>query len=220
MVCRVGWLAGTGASALGLVGGLVARIGLVSSTPTFVPVDGLGRPGGFGRLVAAVRIEAAAARCRPFVGIAARVRIILRPRAAARSTLGYGFAVVLRRGSGVSGTSTGRPLGRPPAAVVVRIAGHQRAELPGDAVEQSRPEIPPDQSDQQHAGSRAQHQRETFDERVAAVDQEVFELADRAPVEQPVGPGTAQKSISGGWTSAVNRSDCRTARTAPTQPAI
>lgn len=98
MVCRVGWLAGTGASALGLVGGLVARIGLVSSTPTFVPVDGLGRPGGFGRLVAAVRIEAAAARCRPFVGIAARVRIILRPRAAARSTLGYGFAVVLRRG--------------------------------------------------------------------------------------------------------------------------
>lgn len=205
---------------MGLVGGLVARIGLVSSTPTFVPVDGLGRPGGFGRLVAAVRIEAAAARCRPFVGIAARVRIILRPRAAARSTLGYGFAVVLRRGSGVSGTSTGRPLGRPPAAVVVRIAGHQRAELPGDAVEQSRPEIPPDQSDQQHAGSRAQHQRETFDERVAAVDQEVFELADRAPVEQPVGPGHGAEKYQWRLDERGEQVRLPDGQDRPTQPAI
>src|SRR6185312_957268 len=45
-------------------------------------------------------------------------------------------------------------------------------------------EVPPDQADQQHDAGGAQHQREPFDERIAAVDQKVFELVDLAAMEQ------------------------------------
>ncbi|CAG7173506.1 hypothetical protein PICSAR249_02360 [Mycobacterium avium subsp. paratuberculosis] len=51
------------------------------------------------------------------------------------------------------------------------------------------PEIPADQADRQHGAGGTQHQREPLDQRIAAVDQQVFEPAHLGVVEQPVGPG-------------------------------
>ncbi len=48
-------------------------------------------------------------------------------------------------------------------------------------------EIPPQQADEQHGARGAQHQRETLDQRIAAVDQEVLQVADFASMEHPVG---------------------------------
>ena len=44
-----------------------------------------------------------------------------------------------------------------------------------------RPEIPPRHPDQQHPRRGEEHQRETLDQRIAAVDQDVFDAGDLAP---------------------------------------
>src|SRR5580693_7349534 len=101
-----------------------------------------------------------------------------------------------------------------PLVVVARVEAQNRVQFPRDAAEEGplqglrigggrggrvirgvrryvrqvrHTEIPPDQSDQQHAAGGAQHHREALDEWIAAVDQEVFDTADLASVEQPVG---------------------------------
>ncbi len=50
-------------------------------------------------------------------------------------------------------------------------------------------QVPPDQTEHQHARRGEQHQRETLDQRVARVDQQVFDAGEFGAMEQEVGAG-------------------------------
>ena len=66
---------------------------------------------------------------------------------------------------------------------------HARGFLGAVGGPMERAEVHPDQPDEQNPARGAQHQREALDQRIATVDQKVFEAAHLAPVEQPVGTG-------------------------------
>lgn len=80
------------------------------------------------------------------------------------------------------------------------------------------PEVPADHSDQQHGRRREQHQRESLDQGIAAVDDDGLEAREPAATQQPVRTGHAHEQDQRGWTTVVNTADCCTMSTAAIQP--
>lgn len=60
-----------------------------------------------------------------------------------------------------------------------------------------RGEVPPGHPDQQDTCGGEEHQRETFDQRVGAIDERVFEVGELGSVEQEVGTGHRREEDHG-----------------------